>query len=343
MQRFKYILLILAFIVSCKTENKKDSKNNLEIDVDKPFSLISKFDTIFEPNAPKRITRNIKLDKEGNLLIAAYDDIVRYNGDSFTQLIKPEKIESWYAFDVLEDSKENIWIASDQSGAFRIDSKTGVVTNFTPKDGLGHLRNMCIYEDNAGNIWIGGQGGLSKYDGSNFTNFTIEDGLPHNDINTILEDNKGNIWFGTRGNAGIYDGKTFTEIKNNEGKSFFNVWSIIKDQSNNIWLVDSNGLWKYSNDTFTHKWSEVWKIYEDTKGNLWYTGMLKGGASTLKRMETSSSIDKKFEIIEVFKSDRMLFGVVEDKQGNLWIGGGDGLWKYNRETAKYYTGINKNE
>jgi len=347
MQRFKYILLILVFTISCKTEkhntNTRDSKNDFAIDADHTFSVISKFDTIFEPNAPKRITRNIKLDNEGNLLIAAYDDIVRYNGNSFTKLKKPEGVESWYAFDVLEDSKENIWIASDQSGAFRIDSKTGAVTNFTTKNGLGHLRNMCVYEDKAGNIWIGGQGGLSKYDGRKFTNFTIEDGLPHNDINTILEDNKGNIWLGTRGNAGLYDGNTFTEIKSDEGQSFFNVWSILEDQSNNIWLVDNSGLWKNNSNTFTHELPDVWKIYEDTKGGFWYTGMLKGGSSTLKRIEGSSLIDEKLEITEVFKADRMFFGVVEDKEGNLWIGGGDGIWQYNGETIKYYTGIIKNK
>lgn len=324
--------MILCFTISCKT--KKSSANTT-------FSVISKFDTILDSNAPKRITRNIKLDNKGSLLIAAYDDIVRYNGESFTQLKKPVGIKSWYAFDVLEDSNDNIWIASDQLGAFRIDSKTGIVTNFTTKDGLGHLRNMCVYEDKAGNIWIGGQGGLSKYDGSKFTNYTIEDGLPHNNINTIVEDNKGNIWFGTRGNAGFYDGNTFSELKNSEGKSFFNVWSIIEDKSDNMWLVDSSGLWKFSKGTFTHELQDVWKVYEDSKHDFWYTGMLKGGASTLKRIDGNSIGNKEFDVMEVFKSTKMFFGILEDKKGNIWIGGGDGIWRYNGEIVEYYTGKNK--
>lgn len=342
MTRYKYILLILIFALSCKTDkdntNRKESKIDLEIDTAKSLSLISKVDTIFDTNAPKRITRNIKLDSEGNLLIAAYDDIIRYNGDSFSLLSKPQGLKSWYAFDVLEDSKENIWIASDQSGVFRIDSRTGTVINYTTEDGLGHLRNMCIYEDKDGNIWVGGQGGLSKYDGINFRNFTIKDGLPHNDINTILEDNKGNIWFGTRGNAGLYNGHTFSEIKNNEGKSFFNVWSIIEDKSDNVWLVDSSGLWEYSNENFIHKKQDVWKIYEDSKGDFWYTGMLNGGASTLKYIKGNTINNKDFDVTEVFKSEKMFFGVVEDKKGNIWIGGGDGIWLYNGKTVQYFTG-----
>lgn len=39
----------------------------------------------------------------------------------------------------------------------------------------------------------------------------------------------------------------------------------------------------------------------------------------------------------------MFFGVVEDKERNLWIGGGDGIWKYKGEAIEYYTGILKNK
>ena len=345
MQILKYILLILVFTTSCKTKtsskNTKVSEKDLHGNVFDNSTLVSQIDTIFDPNAPKRITRNIKLDNEGRLLIAAYDDIIRYNGESFAKIKKPEGLKSWYAFDVLEDRDNNIWIASDELGAFRIDSKTRTVTNFTTKDGLGHLRNMCVYEDKNGNIWIGGQGGLSKYDGTSFKNFTIKDGLPHNDINTILEDSHGNIWFGTRGNAGIYDGNKFSELRSFEGKSFFNVWSIIEDKSDNIWLVDSTGLWKFKNGIFTHKLKEVWKIHEDSNHSFWLTGMLKGGASTLKRIDGDLLTNNDFNAIEVFKSDKMFFGIMDDKKGNIWVGGGSGIWRYNGETIQFYTGSNQ--
>lgn len=347
MQRSINLLIILIFLVSCKigneNSNSEDSVEDSSIETYNTLPVITKFDTILTPNAPKRITRNIKLDKEGRLLIAAYDDIVLYNGDSFTQLKKEGGLESWYAFDVLEDKNGNIWIASDQSGAFRIDNKTGAIKNFNIKDGLGHNRNMCVYEDDAGNIWIGGQGGLSKYDGIGFTNFTKEDGLPHNDINTIFEDKNGNIWFGTRGNAGIFDGSNFKEIINDEGKPFFNVWSIIEDNLGNIWLVDSKGLWKYHDGTFTHELPDVWKIYEDTKGNFWFTSMLNGGGSKLNRIETKSMIDKEFNVTEIFNSERMFFGIVEDSKGNIWISGGDGIWLYNGEKINYYSGISTDD
>lgn len=343
MPRSKHLfILLIILLASCNTKNQnsgsKDLLNDSLIDTNSPFPVMVRFDTVATPNAPKRITRNIKLDSEGRLLMAAYEDIIRYNGKSFTPLERHEDLQSWYAFDVLEDKKGNIWIASDQSGAFRVDTATGTVTNFTPSDGLGHIRNMCVYEDQAGNIWIGGQGGLSKYDGHEFVNFTTDDGLPHNDINTIMEDKSGNIWFGTRGNAGIYDGNTFSEIKNEEGKPFYNVWSIIEDKKGNVWLTDASGLWKYSHGTFTMKTSDVWKIYEDQKDNFWCTGMLGGGGSALKRIESKSMADEKFMATEVFRSNKMFFGIAEDTNGNIWVGGDDGIWFYNGKKVSYYSG-----
>ena len=72
--------------------------------------------------------------------------------------------------------------------------------------------------------------------------------------------------------------------------------------------------------------------------------MLKGGASTLKIIEGSSiATSKEFDVKEVFKSDKMCFGIVEDEKGKIWIGGGDGIWMYDGEKVDYYTGIMKKE
>ncbi|MEZ6003888.1 MAG: two-component regulator propeller domain-containing protein [Planctomycetota bacterium] len=279
------------------------------------------------------------MDRQGRLLIAAYDDIIRYDGRSFVPLNKGEGLESWYAFDVLEDRHGDIWIASDQSGVFRVDGDTGAVSRFTTDDGIGNRRNMCVYEDRAGNIWIGGQGGLTRFDGTTFRNFTVADGLPHNDINTVLEDRHGNLWFGTRGNAGIYDGVRFHELRNGENQPFFNVWSILEDRSGDIWLIDREGLWRFHGGVCTHETADVWKVYEDAEGAFWFTGMLAGGTSSLMRAESKDATGGDWVLPEVFHSPTMLFGLVQDPQGVLWIGGGDGIWSYDGATARYHTGV----
>ena len=132
MSKLYPLLLALSMFLSCETKHKSvHTEDQPEAEIPSSnyaFTTATEVDTVFSPYAPARITRNIKLDKQGRLLMAAYDDIIRFDGRSFVRLHRSAEIESWYAFDVLEDRQGNIWIASDQSGAYRIDTSSGEVT-----------------------------------------------------------------------------------------------------------------------------------------------------------------------------------------------------------------------
>ena len=354
---YVYLLLVVQIhIFSCKgpEQSNKNQKHISSTSLDTSLTL-STYKTIYAPNAPSRITRKIKLDQEGNLLIASYEGIIRYNGDTFSNLTKENGLLECYAFDVMEDKNGNIWIASNREGVYLLNTKTREITNYTTKDGLGHMQNMCIYEDEDGYVWIGGSGGLSKYNPSAkqagkkpFINYTTEEGMPHNDVNTIMSDKAGNIWFGTRGNAGVFNEKGFTEIKNADGKSFFNVWSITEDRRGNIWLADTLGLWLINaelpynrGNSFTKKSSDIWGVYEDSKGNFWCTNMPRFGPATLSRIDADKIMNDQIQAVKVFQTGQVFLGMVEDRNGNIWIGGGDGVWCYNGKTVKYYTGVSE--
>ncbi len=338
-----YVVAILfIFLASCKGKNRTEQLNknisHKEIGLLESTHPIQKVDTIWISNAPSRITRKIKKDKEGNLLFAAYEDIIRYDGESFTNFTKEEGLESYDAFDVLEDKKGNIWIASTRFGVFRHDGKS--LTRFTTDDGLLHNRSMCIYEDKAGNIWIGGLGGASCYDGKSFRNFTTNEGLSHNDVNIIMEDNTGKIWFGTRGNLCVYTPssslksaeKTFTEIRNNQGLPFTNVWSIIEDKKGNIWIGGGDGLWRYDGLSFKNFSTEfVICVYEDKKGNIWVTNSEEG----LIRYDEKTLLNEKATAVQIFNG-RGFLGITEDKDGGIWVGKLDGVFRYDGKSINYF-------
>lgn len=78
----------------------------------------------------------------------------------------------------------------------------------------GTISNViyCVYQDSKGYIWIGTEGGVSRYDGYSFKHFTKDGGLTDNDVFQIKEDRKGRLWFLTyTGEPTIYDhGKILT-------------------------------------------------------------------------------------------------------------------------------------
>jgi len=283
---------------------------------------------------PVGMVRHVRKARNGDILIASYLGVSRYDGTSFTNLtgkiISPRFSSFW---DVLEDRRGNLWFASVCSGVYYYNGKS--FQHFTTREGLASNQVMSIYEDKAGNIWFATGGGASRYDGKSFRNFTTKDGLSNNDLTTIMEDKTGKLWFGTRGEPCFYDGKTFTVFKNEDGKAFNNVWSIIEDKKGNIWF-GADGLWRYDGRTFT-KVSQrgAYAIIEDKKGNIWTTGEVNPKVWALSRYDAKSLYNKMPSVTEIKSGGRMEFlGLLEANDGSIWFGYDGGLYRYNGKTIR---------
>ncbi|KEO75211.1 ligand-binding sensor domain-containing protein [Anditalea andensis] len=326
------LLLIFAFCGSCKEEVKTELPK-----------IITRTETREEiiSNAPSNITRNLIQDKNGNIWIAAFDGIFRYGGISFTNIT--QNVSSARFFSVLEDRNRNFWFASVGSGVFYYNGKS--FKNFTTKDGLGSDHVGTIYEDNSGHIWFGTGGGASRYDGEKFHNFTTNEGLPNNDISAIIEDKNGKFWFGSRDGVSYYDGQTFTDFKNDKDLPFVNTRSILEDKKGNIWLGGRDGLWRYDGSTFTYFTKKfVGYIYEDSKGNIWTSSDSENDKGwVLSRYDEKSLSNrmllapKKANVTEIMSEKWMIFGIVEDDHGNIWVGS-DGVYKYDGKTIIHIKG-----
>ncbi|MDB5150448.1 MAG: histidine kinase [Mucilaginibacter sp.] len=305
-------------------------------------------ESVITSAGPNRITRNIIQDRKGNIWMAAFDGVFRYDGKSFTNVTG--NVSSARFFSVLEDRKGNLWFGSIGSGVFRYDGKS--FKNFTTKEGLLNNDVVSIYEDKKGNIWFGVWGGTSRYDGTSFRNYiingngmnedpigkTFPDRAPY-EVNAIIEDKTGKFWFATRGNTFVYDGKIFTAFTHN-GNPFTNVRTIIEDKKGNIWLGGKDGLWRYDGRTFTNFTQKfVGYIIEDTKGNIWTSSesandpnkVLSGYSDktatwALSRYDEKSLYNKKPTVTEITNKP-LVFGILEDDKGNIWFGA-IGVYRY---------------
>jgi len=288
------------------------------------------------------MVRNIKQARNGDILIASYLGVFRYDGRSFTNLtskISPPRFSSFW--DVLEDRKGNLWFGTRDSGVYLLPSGKTTFQHFTTKQGLASNMATHIYEDKTGTIWVGSD----RYDpsaslrtgGKSFRNFTTKDGFPSNNIRLLLEDKTGKRWFGAQGeNMFVYDGKTFTVLKNEDGKAFNNVWSIIEDKKGNIWFGDVDGLWRYDpsaalstgSSTFTNVSQRgAYAIIEDKKGNIWTTGTVNN-IWALSRYDAESLYSNEPTVTEIKSQSAMLLGILEDAKGNIWFGSGGGVYRY---------------
>jgi hypothetical protein len=333
MIKYKYALfLVVAFCTSCGQNQPKGKK----------IIISSESKGVFTPYGPKWITRNIIQDRKGNIWIAAFDGIFRYDGKYFTNITN--KVTPARFFSILEDRKGNFWFGSIGSGVYYYDGKS--FTNFTTRDGLLYDRVGCIYEDKTGNIWFGTENGVSRYDGKSFRNYRLNGG-----VNSIIEDKTGKFWFATTGNTFVYDarrtdgqGKSFA-VFTHEGKPFTNVRSIIEDTKGNIWLGGNDGLWRYDGSIFTNFTQKfVGDIIEDKKGNIWTssesaaspawdgsrTGNIQSWAIT--RYDGNSLSNKKPTVTEITNKGG-IFGILEAFDGSIWFGAFDGVHRYDGKTV----------
>ncbi|WP_020528763.1 ligand-binding sensor domain-containing protein [Flexithrix dorotheae] len=292
---------------------------------------------------PNSITRTIEQDRNGNLWIATFQGVFRYDGKSFTNITN--EVSSARFFSVLEDSKGNLWFGSIGSGVYCYNGKS--FQHFTTKEGLPNNEIVYIYEDKAGNIWFGANGGASRYDGKSFQNFMIEgDSMiedrtgktfpdftrPPMEVNSIIEDKTGRLWFATRGNTFVYDRKKFTILTHNN-KPFTNVRTITEDKKGNIWLGGTDGLWRFDGSEFTNITRNfVGYIYEDKKGNIWTSSESTQGW-VLSRYEEKFLTNTQPIANEIkVANDNMLFGILEAHDGSIWFGALDGVYRYDGNT-----------
>lgn|GEM_PF-3051748 len=85
--------------------------------------------------------------------------------------------------------------------------------NYTTDDGLAHNEVYEILQDQQGNMWFTSDGGLNKFDGTDFTIYNNKNGLANNITIEIFEDAQGRIWTTTIDKkVWRLEGDTFIEL-----------------------------------------------------------------------------------------------------------------------------------
>ncbi|MBN1274421.1 MAG: PAS domain S-box protein [Candidatus Aminicenantes bacterium] len=261
---------------------------------------------------------------------------------------------------VYEDKSGVLWVGTFGGGLNKINRRTGKYTHYQndPRDSrsLSHDRVFSIYEDQRGVLWIGTEaGGLNKLnrDTGRFTRYhSSPDSSSENRVNTMLEDRNGAFWVGTR-YEGLYvfdrSKETFTrnyvmDPESPDSLRSNDIYFLYEDNAGFLWVCTfGGGLSRYDRheDKFIHythnpqdagsiSSNNVLTILEDLNGAFWI-GTYGGGLNRFIREENRFN--------HLSEEDGMpssvVYGILEDSQGNLWLSTNKGLSRYSQAAGRF--------
>jgi ligand-binding sensor domain-containing protein len=342
---FRGLLLGSCWLFACEGTPSSPSQNLLAQTIPKPPPT----DTLLGNDAyfvdsreaisafgPNSITRSMTQDAQGNYWFASWQGIIRYDGQNFTNMTLMNGLQRFHVFNSRATRNGEIWFGTIRGGVYRFDGQS--FRHYTTRDGLSDNWVEWIFEDNTGNIWLGGNEGLNRFDGQKMTHITGPGNQKLYEVHSITQDKAGNIWVGTGDGVWIYDHQKFTEFKLADGESLSNTRSVITDRSGNIWMAGATGLYRYDGKQIKRFFDGfAGYVYEDKKGAIWFAGSDKG-----------TSIMKVYQILEdtpvqfmapVYPPMAMVFFIYEDQKGNIWFGADDrGVIRYDGKTFERFGG-----
>ncbi len=168
-----------------------------------------------------------------------------------------------------------IWMGSRGGGLFRLrPGKADVVTA-----GLPNKKVNCLLTDRAGDLWIGTDHGIARWNGRQVEPVAAPANLKTQQILGIVQDRDSNLWIGSdSGTLTRMDSAgRFAQLDNAAGPHAA-VTALLEDREGSIWIGGNNGLQRLRDSAFvTYSSPEGLPtdgsnpVYVDPTGRTWFS------------------------------------------------------------------------
>lgn len=312
-------------------------------------------------------------DRKGKLWVGTTSGLFNYNMTSnhfeaFQSTLAPSEynpFENTCIRTILEDKNGNLIIGTEGRGLFVVSlyaQNPVTIQNYTTENSeIGHDIVQSLIIDQSENLWIGTLQGISKTDlkKKKFNLFRRSNSpnsinLLGNVIASIYKDDDDILWVGNWGQGlNLVNRKTnrvehfSTQLSGNHQISNDFIHVIFKDSNRHIWLGTRNGMLIYdkSGNRFVpyfeyfknsalpnFKNVRISMIIQDKSFNYWIgtqNGLYKINLEKSTVEVFQKELDKTHQL-----SANLVYDLLEDSDGLIWIATVGGLDVYNPGTKK---------
>jgi len=284
-------------------------------------------------------------DQSGFIWYGTNKGLFRFDGINLERFTKADSLPEDQVSAIAQDSLGRIWTGHKNGKLAFLED--GQVKSFNPAEGTSANEISDILFDRHGNLWFSTlNDGLYYFTQDRLFRIDETDGLPDIFVYDILEDPAGNIWAGTDGGAAIctlVDKKvTIKVLDYDHGLPDNIIKKLAIDKNNKVWMAtedagivsfDPNlgrttslitGSWKYGAITdFSLSGNQVW---------------IATTQSGLIAHDMNTKQDKVYRANSGFDLTS-INSVLNDKEGNIWIGTKSGVIRTLGNYVEYISGF----
>lgn len=238
----------------------------------------------------------ISKDKSGNIWIGTSDGLNKFipQKNNFKRYYNKTVVhDDWsnnYFNSLIEDKPGNLWFCT-RNGISLLNKDDDALINFRIENKLSSANSFsrCI-ESGDGTLWLNSYGaGLLKFNPisktfSPFTKKNTKGGLPNDTVNTMYKDIDGKIWVATSSGCVTFNPSEESFAQLPKPLDEIGATHFLRDSRGEMWVATHNGLFRM-----------------DASGNI------------VKKYFTDLPPSLKI-------SDNLVQSVIEDRDGNIWIG-----------------------
>ena len=178
-------------------------------------------------------------DDNHQLWLASTGSVLKRTAGGFSVVLGPQDLQG--DITCLWNDETGLWVGGAKGLLFL--RKDGSKKQFTIKDGLPNDFVRDLRKDQAGNLWAGTYGGLSRFAEGRFVGASMDGNEDHDWIWCMYEDREGDFWVGTNSALIRLRDSRFTMYGRPEGMPGDEPNVVHQDPRGRIWVgYHSSGL-----------------------------------------------------------------------------------------------------
>lgn len=276
-----------------------------------------KFESDHPSVAPSdRVITAMARGRDGAILMAPLGHgVTAYRDGRFTTIAPQPAMPGSFVIAITDMPDGDVWMGTRDSGLLRVQGER--VTAITK--GLPDQKINCLLAGAEGDLWIGTDNGVVRWNGREVTSAGLPAALARVRPLVMIKDRDANIWIGTASDGLLRvnaDGVSSLEAGDPDARA--TISALFEDRDGNLWIGSPRGIERWRDGVFTTfstaqglPSDSPGPVYVDSAGRTWF-GPSGGGLYWLRDGRAG-------RVSQGGLDEDVVYSIAGDGEG-LWIG-----------------------